>query len=253
MFFFCVRKLREIGSGLLDALAPPSCPVTDEPVAAPGLVSASAWARINFIEDPVCACCGAPFSVAFGEATLCAGCIADPPDFDSARAGVVYDDASHALIIAFKHSDRTDLAPLFARWLAGAGRLTLTKDALVAPVPLHWRRLFARRYNQAALLARLLAGAVGAEFAPDLLARTRPTPPQKNLSGEARRRNVAGAFTLSPGAAMRIAGRSVVIVDDVLTTGATLSACARALKKAGAARVDALAIARVVRGGVAVA
>jgi ComF family protein len=244
---------RTMGSRLLDAFAPPLCPVTDEAVAAPGLVSAAAWARINFIEEPVCACCGAPFSVGFGAGTECVACIADPPDFDRARAAVVYDDASHALIIAFKHSDRTDLAPLFARWLEGAGKSFLSRDALIAPAPLHWRRLFARRYNQAALLARLVARSVGAAFEPQLLVRTRPTPPQKNLSAEARRRNVAGAIAVAPNFAGKVAGREIVIIDDVLTTGATLSACARALRKAGAARVDALAVARVVKGGPALA
>lgn len=237
----------------LDALAPPLCPVTGQRIAAPGRLSAAAWSTVQFIDDPVCSRCGAPFAHDFGAGAECARCIAEPPDFDRARAAVVYDDASHGLVVAFKHADRTDYGPMFATWLVRAARGLIDAQSVIAPAPLHRGRLFARRYNQAAILAKTVAEAFGARFEPMLLERRRATPPQKNLSADARRRNVAGAIGVRAGKERIAAGASVVLVDDVLTTGATLSACARAAKKAGAARVDALVVARVVKGGNALA
>ncbi len=244
---------RQFSARLLDAALPPLCPISDERVAAPGFLAASAWSKLQFIDDPVCARCGAPFSHDIGEGVECARCIAEPPDFDCARAAVVYDDASHGLIVSFKHADKTELTPLFARWLAHAGASMLSKDVILVPAPLHRARLFSRRYNQAAMLATALSRLAAATVEPMLLERTRATPPQKNLSPEARRRNVAGAIGVRPGYEARVAGAHIVLIDDVLTTGATLSASARALKKAGARRVDALALARVVKGGSALA
>lgn len=229
---------------------PPRCPASGEAVAAPGLLSASGWAGLHFIEAPFCERCGVPFAAEYGEGVECPSCIAAPPAFDRARAAVVYDDASHGLIVGFKHSDRTELAPAFAQWLARAGAELLSDRPLIVPVPLHRLRLLMRRYNQSAILAKGAARRVGAPFAPEALIRRRATPPQKNLSAEARRRNVAGAFQVPEEARAMIAGAHIVLVDDVLTTGATLSACARALKRAGAAKVDALVLARVVKGGI---
>lgn len=248
-----IKLFATAGRRLLDAIAPPTCPISNEPVGAPGRLAASAWAGLQFIDDPVCARCGAPFSHDVGAGALCARCIADPPDFDSARAAVVYDDASHGLIVSYKHGDRTELTPLLAQWLRRAGSGLLAHGAILTPAPLHRSRLFSRRYNQAALLCAALAQQSGAAVEPMLLERTRATPPQKNLSPEARRRNVAGAIAIRPAQADRAIGAHIVLVDDVLTTGATLSACARALKNAGARRVDALVLARVVRGGSALA
>lgn len=232
----------------LDALLPPVCPITGDPVEAPGRLSAAGWAALRFVDDPACARCGVPFAVDHGAGAECGACLAAPPAFDRARAAVVYDEASHRLVIAFKHSDRTELAPMFGAWLARAARDLAQSEAVLAPVPLHWRRLAGRRYNQAALLADAAARALGLRCDSFLLARTRPTPPQKQLSATERRRNVASAFAVRPQAQASVRGGHFILVDDVLTTGATLSSCARALKRAGATRVEALVLARVVKG-----
>ena len=247
-----VRSVKGAAKAALDLLLPPTCPISGERVAAPGLLSASGWSQLQFIDDPACASCGAPFGAEEGADSVCGACSAEPPAFDRARAAVVYGEASHRLIVAFKHSDRTELLPLLARLLARAGAGVDWRGALIVPCPLHPLRLIQRRYNQAAILAQGLhaglAEAHGAGLGVDALRRIKPTPPQQRLGAEARRRNVAGAFAASDAWKPRLNGRHVVLIDDVLTTGATLSACARALKKAGAAQVEALVVARALRG-----
>jgi ComF family protein len=170
------------------------------------------------------------------------------PVYDRARAALRYDEASRGLILAFKHADRTDVTPTLGQWLARAGSELLAEADLVAPVPLHRWRLLRRGYNQAALLANVLARDTGAVLAPDLLQRVRATPSQQGLSGRARQDNVtAGAFRVHPWHRRRVEGRRVLLVDDVLTTGATVGACARVLRRAGALQIDVLTLARVVR------
>ena len=160
---------------------------------------------------------------------------------------MVYDQASRGLILSLKHRDRTEAAPAYGEWLArGAAELVDQVD-LVAPVPLHWIRLFLRRYNQSALLAAALARRIERPHVPDLLVRRRNTPSQGRLSLAARQRNVAGAFAVHPGRRAALQGRRVLLVDDVLTTGATVTACANVLLRAGAAGVDVLVLARVLR------
>ncbi|MGF1545581.1 MAG: ComF family protein [Parvularculaceae bacterium] len=244
-----VRRLARRAAKLaLDALSPPQCPVSGERVAAPGQLSGAGWARLNFIDRPFCVRCGAPFVLDYGPDAVCPPCLAEPPAFDAARAAVVYDAVSAPLLLSYKNADRTELATVFAAWLARAGADFARDGALVTSVPLHRRRLFSRRFNQAALLAQRFASAGGLECDVSLLRRRRATASQQSLSEAGRRRNVRGAFELAPEAAARVFGRPIVVVDDVATTGATLSACARPLKRAGAARVDALVVARVVRG-----
>ncbi|MEZ5892864.1 MAG: ComF family protein [Parvularculaceae bacterium] len=246
-----MNAVADILTRALDLVLPPRCPLTQEELVSHGALGAAAWGAAHFIEAPFCARCGVPFAADYGAEVECPSCIAAPPDFDRARAALVYNDASYKLIVGFKHSDRTELARMFGEWMARAGKGLLSSASVLTPVPLHAQRLRSRRYNQSALLAQAVAKQSGAALSLDDLVRRRATPPQKDLSADARRRNVAGAFGFrSDHAKARFKGAHVVLIDDVLTTGATLSAAARTLKRAGAAKVDALVLARVIKGGV---
>ncbi len=241
-------RVRGAAARTLDLILPPRA--LDEGTSAPASVqsaglSPAAWSRIAFIEAPFCDGCGAPFDYDMGEGARCAGCQARAPAFDRARAACLYDEHSRGLILKLKHADRTDLANLFARWLARAAADLLPQVDAVVPVPLHRWRLLARRYNQAAEIARPLARLASRPYLPDALVRLRATPSQGGRSGSGRRRNVAGVFAIGPRWRARIEGRRVLLIDDVLTTGATVEGCARALKAAGAAGVDVAVIARV--------
>jgi ComF family protein len=231
-----------LARGLIDLVFPPHTLDRSGLAQSIGL-SAEAWTRVSFIGEPVCDGCGAPFEYETGE--RCAACLARPRAFDRARAAVLYDDASRDLILQFKHADRTDLAGLFAGWIGRAAEDLLRDAEVIAPVPLHRSRLLTRRFNQAAEIARPLARRHRVAYLPDVLARAKRTESQAGKSGAARRRNVAGAFSTPEGQRRRIDGRRVLLVDDVLTTGATAEACARALKAAGASAVDLAVIARV--------
>jgi ComF family protein len=229
----------------LDLLFPPQCMACRTPVGQPGLC-ATCWSAVTFLDGPGCRCCGLPFPVALEGENSCAACLAQPPAFDAARAILAYDDASKGAILALKHADRLELVPNFARWLARTGMPLVEGCDLVVPVPLHRWRLWQRRYNQAAELARALSRLTGLSCDTTALTRSRATASQGAMaSAKARRRNVQRAFQVPVPA--KVAGKGVLLLDDVLTTGATAEACARALKRAGAARVFVLALARVVK------
>ena len=234
-------------AGAIDLVLPPACLACDAPVDAAGGLCADCWSRVSFIGQPCCACCGLPFAIKAAEGAVCGVCAQAPPVYDRARAAFRYEGAGRELILAFKMADRSWLAPRLALWLHRAAATLLAEADLVVPVPLHRWRLLARRFNQAAVLAGLMAQGADARMVPDVLVRTRRTPPQTRLSGPERRRNVRGAFALRRGRASLVAGRRILLVDDVLTTGATASACARALRKAGAAGVDVVTLARAVQ------
>lgn len=240
--------LRTAARRPVDLLLPPRCLGCGAITPGEGALCGSCWGGLSFIERPWCACCGLPFEFDVADGALCGGCAARQPAFDAARAVLRYDDASRPLILSFKHGDRMQAGRHFGGWMARAGAEQARQADLVAPVPLHWRRLVARRYNQSAELARGVAAAAGVDLCLDLLRRTRATPSQGGLNRRARRLNVRGAFAVSPRRREAVEGARILLVDDVLTTGATLEACARTLKRAGAARVEALALARVVRG-----
>ena len=208
-----------------------------------GGFSADAWSRIRFLDGPVCDGCGAPFD--FDPGARCAACLAKPRAFDAARAACLYDETSRNPILQLKHADRLDLAPLFARWLSRTARELIEEADAIAPVPLHPLRLLRRRYNQAAEIARPLAAMTGTPYLPDALVRRRATATQGGKSGSGRKRNVAGAFEVPEARRTQVEGLRILLIDDVLTTGATAEGCALALKAAGAARVDLAVVARV--------
>lgn len=240
-----LEAVSQIGRHVLDAVFPPQCPVCAAIVQEHAQLCPACWTQVRFIGAPHCACCGVPLEFDTGGEALCLQCLTDRPAFDRARAVMLYDDFSRGLVLKFKHGDRLDPAPVFARWMVRAGRDLLDGADIIAPVPLHWTRLLARRYNQSAILARHIARAGGPVCVPDLLARTRRTPSQGAMSRKERASNVRGAFSLSPRYQDAVKGRRIVLVDDVLTTGATAGHCARTLRKAGAAGVDVLTLARV--------
>ncbi|PJK31363.1 ComF family protein [Minwuia thermotolerans] len=244
-----MKLLRPAARLALDVLLPPQCFACGAEVADPARLCARCFGESDFITEPMCACCGLPFDFETEPGRVCALCAAQPPVFDRARSAVRYDEPLRQAVLGFKHGDRTDMAAGLATLLWRAGRPLLADADGVVPVPLHRRRLWRRRYNQAALLSRELAIRAGIGFLPDLLERRRPTRSQGGLSATARRRNVRGAFRLAEGAAERVRDARLVLVDDVYTTGATVEACARVLRRGGAASVDVLTVARVVRAG----
>jgi ComF family protein len=239
---------KRAGRSALNFVYPPLCVGCRALVGEPGSLCATCWKDVEFLDGPACECCGLPFELDPGPGTRCAACLAEPPVFDRARAVMRYDEASKGPILALKHADRLDLIPGFARWLDRAGRAMLDETDVIVPVPLHALRLWARRYNQSAEMARALGRMTAKPVAPLALVRVRATPSQGEMpSAKARRRNMRGAFRVPSGRRAAIEGKSVLLVDDVLTTGATVEACARALKRAGAANVHVLALARVVK------
>ena len=240
------RGARSLGRGLTDLLLPPLAWDSPEATASAGLTS-DAWSRVIFLEDPVCDGCGAGFEMDGGAfaAARCAACIAQPYAFERARAACIYDEASRGLILKLKHGDHQPFAPLFARWISRSAAPLLAGADAVAPVPLHGLRLLSRRFNQAAEIARPLARQAGLDYLPDALTRQTRTPSQGGKSARGRRLNVGKAFAVTSEGRRRIKGRRILLVDDVLTTGATAEACARALIEAGARAVDLAVVARV--------
>jgi ComF family protein len=230
-----------------DVALPQLCAACREPVDGPGVCPAC-WAKLSFIAPPYCERLGIPFPFDDGPGLLSLEAIADPPAYGRARAAVRYDDVAKTLVHSLKYGDRLDLAPIMGRWMATAGRQLLAETDAIVPVPLHWRRQWARRFNQSALLGEIIAKASERPVAYGALKRVKATPHQVGLDKTGRAQNVQGAFRAPPEGKAEVAGRRLLLIDDVLTSGATVDACARALLRGGAAAVDVLVFARVVAG-----
>src|SRR5271156_4566762 len=240
--------MRALARAALDLALPPLCPVCREPVEGRGLCPAC-WSKLSFITRPYCERLGIPFAYDPGPGILSMEAIADPPAYHRSRAAVRFDEISRALVHGLKYGDRLDLAPLLGRWTAHAGRELLAEADALIPVPLHWRRRWARRFNQSALLAAAISAESGVPVAATALKRVKATAQQVGLSRNERAANVQGAFRVPEEGKAAVAGRRLVVVDDVLTSGATVDGCARALLRAGAANVDVLIFARVADPG----
>ena len=229
---------------LINTIYPPRCLACSEATDRPHGLCPACWRDTHFIGGTTCGKCGVPLIGDAGAMDTCEGCQRHPPAWDRGAAAILYSGAGRRVVLALKHGDRLDTVGPLAGWMAAAGRDLLPAADVIAPVPLHWMRLVRRRYNQSAELARRLGRLAGRPVVPDLLVRRRATSPQQG-NRAARAVKQADAFAVSPRHAAGLTGRSVLIVDDVLTSGATLSACADCLRAAGAARVDVLVLARV--------
>lgn len=205
------------------------------------------WAETHFITGTVCDSCGVPLPDHNDADVFCDRCLSTPPAWDRGRAAVLYEGAGRKMTLLLKHSDRLDLVPEMARWMYQAGQPLFTINMMIAPVPLHPFRLIRRRFNQAAVLARQVARLNGMKAQINLLRRIKPTAAQKGMNREDRFENLNGAIAVNKTLKDRIKDRSVLLIDDVMTTGATLSICADVCKAAGAKSVHSLVFARVAR------
>ncbi|HEX4848057.1 MAG TPA: ComF family protein [Novosphingobium sp.] len=228
-----------------DLVFPPRCPLCGEAIAAQSGLCAACWSELAIPGAPCCPSCQRPLGERTPDGTVCAPCLAEPPAHDGIAAGTLYNPASRKLILALKHGHRIALAPLLARLMLAQVPEEVGPDWLVVPVPLHRWRLWRRGFNQAALLGRELAAARGAELVVDALVRRKRTPTLGGLGKSARARALAGAIAVHPRRAGRIKGAKVLLVDDVLTSGATSNASVKALRRAGAERVVVACFARV--------
>ena len=233
---------------IIDFVLPPRCILTGDIVDKQGMVSPQAWAELNFVTSPHCNKCGVPFDFDDGhEGNTCASCLKTPPIYDQARAALFYDEASKDLILPFKHGDKTHYVLGFLPWLKQAGDDLIEKTDYMMPVPLLRWRLIQRRYNQAGIMTSYLAKQCHKNYLLDGLLRVRATQSQGHMRVKDRQRNVKKAFAVNPKYMLSIQGKTILLIDDVYTSGATVEECAKILKKAGAAEVNVLTLARVVR------
>jgi ComF family protein len=239
------KRFRATGRAALDLLLPPLCLTCDAAVDAPGHFCADCFRATGFITEPCCERCGAPFERAAGAVRICPECEEDPPPWQRARAALRYDDQARRVVLPLKYADRTEHAEALAPLMLRAGAILVREADVIVPVPLHRGRLIARRYNQAALIARAIGRLAGKPCLPDALQRTRSTTALAMLSAAERAAALQGAIAARALRASALAGRRVLLIDDVLTSGATARACTEALLGAGAAAVDVLVAARV--------
>ncbi len=242
------ERVAGLGRRVLDLVLPPRCLACGEVVDAQGRLCAECWSGIGFLYGRQCRACGVPLPNVSAEAPICGRCLDEPPAFDRARSALRYDGVARRLVLRFKHGDRIDGTATFAGWMVKAGAELLAQADFVVPVPLHRWRLVQRSYNQSALLAQAIGKAAQKPVLVDGLVKLRATASQQQLDAAQRRLNVRAAdFALGSAAGQLVSDRRVLLIDDVLTTGSTASACARCLIAGGARAVDLLTLARVVR------
>ena len=236
---------------VIDFALPPRCPGCGTITAEPHRFCLDCWSKLVFLGEPCCAICALPFDYAAAGDPVCAGCLAKRPSFERMRAAVAYGDIPRKVALKLKYGGRPGVAETMARFVARHLLADVARDAWLAPVPLHRWRIWKRGYNQAALIASALARRAGLEARLDLIERTRATPPLKAMNPKERRDALRGAFKVAARHRPALKDRTVILVDDVFTSGATANACAAALKRGGAARVEVLCWARVVKDGAA--
>lgn len=229
----------------LSLIYPDQCVLCEARVEERGGLCATCWRETPFLTGLVCETCGVSLPGSDSGQVLCDDCLSMPRPWESGRAALSYRDAGRRVVLALKHADRLDLVPACADWMVRAGRPVLTEGTVLVPIPSHWTRLLSRRYNQAAELCRAVSKLSGLPSVPDALIRTKRTPKQDGMTVEARFANMAGAVVANPKAIKRLQGCRICLIDDVMTSGATLSAATRALHDAGAERVCTLVLARV--------
>jgi ComF family protein len=232
---------------MLDAVLPPRCFSCGEQVLSQGDLCGACWAGLDFFSGVGCACCGFPFEVDIGDDALCGPCIKKRPLYARARAVMRYDDNSRPMVLAFKNSDRHEGVDIFGKWMAGVATGQLHNTDIIIPVPLHRKRLFYRRYNQAALMAKAIGKQMNIEVDVNGLIRNKPTKSQGHLRRKERFKNVRAAFSLTKKGELAIKDKHILLVDDVLTTGATVGACTKVLMGKGAASVQIITLTRVVQ------
>ena len=242
------RRLRGLAHAALDIVYPPACAGCGTLLGSGSSLCPQCWSKLALIERPYCEVLGTPFSLDLGPGILSADAIANPPPFDRLRSVALYDDLARVLVHSLKYRDRTDLAPMMAQWMLRAGDGAVQAADVLLPVPLHRFRLLWRKFNQAAELARALGRLAGKPAMVDVVRRTKRTRRQVGLGPRAREENVRGAFSVTPAGREALFGRRVVLIDDVYTTGATVSAVTRTLKRAGVADVTVLTFARALPG-----
>ena len=237
--------LRAMFGSIVDYALPPRCPICGVTVEADNHFCLSCWRQLDFLAKPWCAACGLPLAFDHPDDSLCGKCLTDPPVHDGVRAVVRYDDKSSLIAMRLKYGTRLGLAKLIAEHLQKFVA-ECSGSAIIVPVPLHPSRLWRRGFNQSVLIGRELARVAGIQMNYKVISRSKVTPPLRGMSGMRRRKTVDKAFALRADAHASLAGKSVLLVDDVYTSGSTSNACARLLKKAGAEEVFVFCWARVI-------
>ncbi len=242
-----LRTIMYRTSNAMRHLLPSISAISGDVVGSSGVIEAAHWTQLEFLSGALCDACGAPLSIAPLAGALCGACEIRRPTVRHCRSALAYCEISKQLILGFKHAGRADSVEVFAQWMCQAAPDILEPPGILLPVPLHLFRRMHRKFNQSALLGRAIAAKTGLAHQPLWLRRTRHTPPQGFKSGLKRAKNVRGAFAVSKRAQAHIKGQRIILIDDVRTSGATLDACAKVLLGAGAAKVDAITLARIVK------